>query len=181
MHTSVMYFLYCALKPEDVAGKTVVEVGSYNVNGSARDLLESWGPAHYLGLDIRPGPGVDIVMDISLWEESLWSPPAPPDLIVCTETLEHVQDWVSAVGRMKRMLAPGGLIVLTTRSPGFPRHEHPGDFWRFTLDDMRLAFADFSLITLENDPEFPGVFLLARKPNDWRPSPLPRVEVQPVD
>ena len=37
---------------------SVLECGSYNVNGSVRDLF---AVREYIGLDWRPGPGVDVV------------------------------------------------------------------------------------------------------------------------
>ena len=49
------------LTPEDVKGKRIIDIGSYNVNGSFRPILESWKPAEYVGVDIAEGPGVDVV------------------------------------------------------------------------------------------------------------------------
>ncbi len=85
--------------------------------------------------------------------------------------LEHAEDWRGAVAGMARVLAPGGLLLLTARGPGFPYHPHPGDFNRFTVDHMEgIAEAcGLEVLTLEPDPDpaSPGVFLLARKPEGW--------------
>jgi hypothetical protein len=85
--------------------------------------------------------------------------------------LEHAGDWRDAVTGMARILAPGGLLLLTTRSPGFPHHPHPEDHWRFSVDHMDgIAEAcSLEVLRLEPDPDWncPGVFLLARKPLDW--------------
>ena len=42
-------------------GSTVLEVGSYDVNGSIRSVFEV---SDYLGIDLVEGPGVDVVGDL---------------------------------------------------------------------------------------------------------------------
>lgn len=49
------------LSREEVLGKRVIEVGSYDVNGSLPYIAELLGPAAYIGVDVVKGPGVDIV------------------------------------------------------------------------------------------------------------------------
>jgi hypothetical protein len=44
--------------PDFFAGKKVFEVGSVNINGSIRSFFEN---SEYLGIDVAPGPGVDVV------------------------------------------------------------------------------------------------------------------------
>ena len=44
--------------PEAFVCDSVLECGSYNVNGSVRGLFVA---REYVGLDWRPGPGVDVV------------------------------------------------------------------------------------------------------------------------
>lgn len=160
-HPSVLAFGQRVLAAEHVKAARVLEVGAYNVNGSLRPHVEALGPAFYSGWDLRPGPGVDVVTDIAA--------PLPPhmlglwDLLICTEVLEHVRDWRVAVKNMKMLLRPGGLILLTTRSLGFPLHEYPGDHWRFELWDLATIFRDFLIDALEPDPEAPGVFLFATR------------------
>jgi SAM-dependent methyltransferase len=93
------------------------------------------------------------------------------DVVISTEMLEHAEDWRAAVTGMVTVLAPGGLLLLTTRSTGFPYHPHPGDFWRYSVDQMDgiAAACGLEVIQLEHDPDpsQPGVFLLARKPQGW--------------
>lgn len=162
MHDSVMAFGRRVLTPERVAGKRVVELGSYDHNGSLRSVVEPLGPASYVGIDQERGPGVDVVLDAALALALLgegWA-----DLVVCTEVLEHAPDWRSVVAAMKAVAGRGGLLLVTTRSPGFPRHDFPGDEWRFDLDDFRAAFADCEELALEPDsqPGHPGVLALYR-------------------
>ncbi len=169
MHPSAYAFATRTLAPEQVAGKRVVEAGAYNYNGSARDALSVHGPASYLGTDAQPGPGVDLVCPAEKLPEVLGEDSA--DVLLTTEMLEHAEDWRGAVTGMVRTLAPGGLLLLTTRGPGFPFHPHPLDCWRFSVDQMEgiAEAAGLEVLTLEPDPDpaSPGVFLLARKPEGW--------------
>ena len=169
MHPSAYIFASRALTPEDVKGRRVVEAGAHDYNGSVRSVYEAMGPASYTGTDMEPGPGVDLVCPAEKLPDVLGE--AGADVVISTEMLEHAEDWRGAAAGLARVLAPGGLLLLTTRSPGFPYHPHPGDHWRFTVDDMDgIAEAcSLDVVRLEPDPDWncPGVFLLARKPDGW--------------
>lgn len=169
MHPSAYTFATRALTAEQVTGKRVVEVGSYNYNGSARDAISVHDPAFYTGTDAQPGPGVDWVVPAEKLPGALGEDSA--DVVICTEMLEHAEDWRGAVEGIVRVLAPGGYLVLTTRGPGFPFHPHPGDFWRYSLEQMGAiaAACGLEVLNLEPDPDpaSPGVFLVARKPTAW--------------
>lgn len=57
------------------------------------------------------------------------------DVVVCDQVLEHVVDPITAVRTLRRMLRPGGRLVVGT--PFLVRlHDYPGDYWRFTPDGM---------------------------------------------
>jgi len=169
VHPSAYAFATRALTPEQVKGKRVVEVGAYDYNGSVRPHLESLDPESYTGTDMQPGPRVDLVCPAEKLPAALGEGAA--DVVISTEMLEHAEDWRGAVGGMARVLAPGGVLLLTARGPGFPYHPHPGDYQRFTVDHMDgIAEAcGLEVLRLEADPDpaSPGVFLLARKPEDW--------------
>jgi SAM-dependent methyltransferase len=161
MHNTAMVFIETVLSCHPVAGKDVLEVGSYNVNGSVRDWVERQGPASYYGVDLQPQARyVDEVLSasdlVARFGQNAF------DAVICAELLEHAEDWKGVVQNLKGVLKPGGLLVLTCRGPGFPRHDFPGDHWRFTTDEVRRIFADSEVIALLSDPE-PGVLLAARK------------------
>lgn len=162
MHATALEFVERALTAELVAGKRVLEVGSYDVNGSVRPYIESLAPTEYLGVDAQPGPRVDRVVDCEQLANQVgygaW------DVVVTTEMLEHVRDWRACMMQLAYTLKFGGLLLITTRSPGFPYHPFPEDHWRYTNNQMRsiLAALDFDALIVEDDPE-PGVFVLARR------------------
>lgn len=158
------------LAREEVAGKRVLEVGAYDINGSLRSLLASWGPCEYLGVDLCEGPGVDRVCSVTQLVEQLGAEAF--DVVLSTEMLEHVRDWRAAVSNLKNVCRPGGILLCTTRSPGYPYHEAPGDYWRFSHDDMAAIFEDFEILSLESDPASPGIFLKARKPERFKEKDL---------
>lgn len=171
MHVSVITFFTDHLHPEDVYKKRVLEVGSRNYNGSIRPLVESMCPGSYIGTDLQCGDGVDMTVPatelVTVFGENAF------DIVLCVETLEHVLDWGLAVENMKRVCAPGGLVFVTTRSKGFPYHQHPDDFWRFELDDFFVIFGDLWIDNLLPDLQLdhPGVFLRARKSHECEIEP----------
>ena len=133
-----------------------------NVNGSLRPLITSLEPLSYTGYDVRAGLGVDRVCAA----EDL--PADIADVIVCTEMLEHAERWREALYGITRALRPGGTLFLTTRSPGFPRHDHPGDWWRFPvpfMSDVLTYGCCLTGVSAIDDWEFPGVFAMAVKPS----------------
>jgi SAM-dependent methyltransferase len=97
--------------------------------------------------------------------------------------LEHAKDWRAAIDAMKRVLIPGGILLLTARSPGFQLHGYPHDWHRFTQTDMRRIFADFQINSIEDDREAPGVMIFARKPRSsaYTAVDLAMIDVAPAD
>lgn len=92
----------------------VVEFGSRNINGGVRDLLET---ISYVGLDLEPGDGVDLVVDAARW-----APGRLYDLALCLEVLEHALEPVELVEAAARALRPGGMLLLTCATD--PREPH---------------------------------------------------------
>ena len=153
------------LKEEEIQGKAVIEVGSLDVNGSLRPLLESLKPKKYVGVDISKGRGVDVICNAEdlfqkFQKESF-------DVLISTELLEHVRDWRRVICNFKNVVKPDGIILITTRSPGFHYHGYPYDFWRYEIQDMENIFSDCIIEKIEKDPISPGVFIKARKPRDF--------------
>jgi SAM-dependent methyltransferase len=149
----------------EVRGRRVVEIGSYDVNGSLRPTIESLQPADYVGIDIRPGPGVDELCPVERLAERFGSESF--DLVVSTSTLEHVRRWRQAISNIKHVCRPEGIVLITAPSD-FPFHAYPNDFWRYEPMDVETIFSDFEILVLEEDPEPPSlVYLKARKPRSF--------------
>lgn len=161
MHKSVMDFGWEAIRPEEVTGKDILEVGSMNVNGTLSSIVDKYNPRKYIGTDMRGGPGVDLVCPAEELTKHLageWF-----DIVICTEMLEHCLNWKEAIQNIFAMCKPNGVIILTARGPGAGYHPYPEDYWRFTLEDIRRIFEDNEIVILRSDPEHPGFLAKIRK------------------
>ena len=95
----------------------VVEVGSRDINGSVRSLIDC---KTYTGIDLAAGPNVDVIGDAFDMRH-------PCDLVVCMEVLEHEPRAEALVARMASWLRPGGAMLLTAAGPGRAAHSaHDG-------------------------------------------------------
>jgi SAM-dependent methyltransferase len=71
------------------------------------------------------------------------------DAALCTQVLEHVTSPADMLLELRRVLAPGGVLILT--APQHWRlHEEPHDYWRFTKYGLQrlLDDAGFEVRTL---------------------------------
>jgi SAM-dependent methyltransferase len=81
----------------------------------------------FIGCDMRPGPGVDRIEDVS----AVGMPDESAGAVLCIETFEHVFEVRRAFDEVYRILKPGGIFVIT--SPlNFRIHAYPDDYWRMT-------------------------------------------------
>jgi SAM-dependent methyltransferase len=119
----------------------IVEFGSYQVEGQEgyANLRDFFPRRSYVGCDMRPGPGVDRVEDvtaISLADHSAGT-------VLCIETFEHVFEVAKAFDEVFRLLKPGGLFVIT--SPlNFRIHAYPDDYWRMTPNCLRRQLSRYA-------------------------------------
>ena len=111
----------------------VLEVGSYNVNGSVREIVDVT-----VGVDIRDGKGVDLVCSVE--DLPKYFKPGHFDACVSTETLEHVENWKAFVTITWDMVKQGGWLVMTMAHQNKGRHDYPNDFWRFDLVQLTRIY-----------------------------------------
>jgi len=132
-------------------GKTtkVLEIGSWiapNQEGIVCRTTIAPVVGEYVGLDMRAGPGVDVVADA----KAIPFPENHFDVIISTDCYEHV-DWPRDVTHEAfRVLKRGGVFYLTTVFD-FEIHGYPSDFWRFTpaCIEMLLMDAGFKVEQLD--------------------------------
>ena len=114
--------------PSSASHGNILEIGSRARSGNTlRDLM----PAHldYVGLDIIEGPNVDVIGDAH--QLSHHFPAGLFDAIFAVSVVEHIlMPWKLAL-EMNRVMAMGGLGYLATHQ-GWPLHDAPWDFWRFS-------------------------------------------------
>ena len=128
----------------------VLEVGSYNVNGSVRELLPIT-----IGVDKREGPGVDRQVNAS---DLIAEFPEPFDCVVSCDALEHIEDWRAAMVNMWGVLKDGGILFLTMANPKKGVHGYPHDYWRFPLDDFCRLFGENAILdTFQGGPSLGAV------------------------
>ncbi|MFT8245964.1 methyltransferase domain-containing protein [Roseomonas sp. BN140053] len=128
---------------------SILDVGSTAVAAateSYRPLFEA-PPWQYRGLDIAPGPNVDIVpCDPYRWAEI---PDASVDVVVSGQAFEHIEwPWLT-IREIARVLRGNGLAAIVAPSAG-PVHRFPVDCWRYYPDGMPALASFAGLGVVEN-------------------------------
>jgi hypothetical protein len=117
MHHEAMEWVHSALRPV-----SVLELGSYNVNGTIRDLFS--GVEDYLGVDLRPGPGVDWVGNAATLRLGRTF-----EIVVSCEVLEHAAEWREIIATAARHTWHTGRFIGTAAGPGREPHTNDGSPW----------------------------------------------------
>lgn len=138
--------------PEYFSRTKVLEIGSWNKNGSTRQFFTE---CDYLGVDIATGNGVDLVCPGQMVEY----PSNYFDTVISCECFEHNPYWLETFTNMLRMLRPGGLCIISCASIGRGEHgtqrcqkdasltAEKSDLWHYYRN---LDEADFSCLNLKN-------------------------------
>jgi SAM-dependent methyltransferase len=95
---------------------------------------EAWfraAGARYQGADLGGRHEVVVRED-----GSLGAADAAFDMVVSFQVLEHVWDLAMYLGEARRVLEPGGWLLLSTHGSWF-YHPHPGDYRRWTREGLR--------------------------------------------
>jgi SAM-dependent methyltransferase len=117
----------------------IVEFGSMQVEeGQPNDVRPLFHDRDFIGTDFREGPGVDRVEDL----RDLSFGDGEIGTALCLDTLEHCADPLKACREMHRVLADGGICVITSVML-IGIHAHPSDYWRFTPEGFRTLLEGF--------------------------------------
>jgi len=112
---------------------------------------------HYVAIDLRIAPLVNLVArgeEIPLASECF-------DLVICTQVLEYVAEPALVIGEIRRVLKPGGHLVLSVPSVAPQDSEH--ECWRFLPASLSQLLAEF--FNVEIVPEGGSVVGLFRSIN----------------
>jgi SAM-dependent methyltransferase len=166
----------------------VFELGTKRSIPDRCTMHKEWIPQAkaWVGIDFEPGADVDVVANaenlfrdlVSAGAEHRWA-----DVVISCSTFEHIQRPWLAAEQIGKVLQPGGLFFVQTHQT-FPLHAYPWDYWRYTIDSLRLLFQEFGGLTIidaayefpativsaqdprsANGPAFLNVCLIARKPS----------------
>lgn len=133
---------FCRLVAENLdCPGPVFEFGSYQVDGQEgyANLRAIFAGKPYVGCDMRPGPGVDRVEDVT----AIALPDESAGTVLCIETFEHVFEVQKAFTEVFRLLQPGGVFIITTPL-NFRIHGYPDDYWRITPNCLRRMLAPYA-------------------------------------
>jgi len=119
----------------EALGTRILDVGVYNRRSYLGDGYMTFGEHDE---DVRGN-----LLALPFPDDSL-------DGVILTEVLEHCTDPVGAVNQARRVLKPGGLLLVT--SPFFwPEHQVEGeykDYWRFTRQGWELLLSRFNNVSI---------------------------------
>jgi len=97
--------------------------------------------------------GVDVANPAAELEGTVEEIPVPDEsfeLVLCTQTLEHALDPARAVRELRRVVAPGGRVLVSTHGVQV-YHPNPDDYWRWTHAGLERLFrenASWSAVTV---------------------------------
>lgn len=106
------------LFPENFFSVKVLDIGSFNVNGTERDFFSN---ADITGLDISEGECVDVVCPAQDYD----APDGSFDTVISCECWEHNPYYKESILNAIRMLKSGGLFVFTCATTGREVHGVP--------------------------------------------------------
>ena len=137
----------------DLKCDAALEVGAHPDSTSLLCAPELAEVPRRIGIDLRTSGQVGNVPVLPMDARRLAFADDSFDLILCASTLEHIPDFWLACSEMKRVLAPGGTMVVSV--PGYgesPRANHLRhlgfllhlpDWWKRSTVTMRVHEAPF--------------------------------------
>ncbi len=115
--------------------------------GSGGSSYGSFFP-NRITVDIDPKRNPDIVADA----QKLPFKDGEFSFVLCTEMLEHTLNPFKVEEELRRVMAKGGTLILSTRFV-YPLHDAPHDYWRFTKYGLTKLFEAWEIIELRAETE----------------------------
>ncbi|MBV8597939.1 MAG: class I SAM-dependent methyltransferase [Actinobacteria bacterium] len=117
-------------------------------NGSSRVLDFGCGDRRYEPVFARVGAayvGFDApwnpLADVTGAPDAVPVADASFDIVVCTQTLEHLPDPAAAIRELRRIVRPDGHVIASTHGTAV-YHPSPTDYWRWTRPGLEKLFTD---------------------------------------
>jgi SAM-dependent methyltransferase len=143
MHEESKHFLRfvaSSFKKNFTMDKLVLDVGSYDFNGTNRDLFDK--SCTYYGNDVAPAESVNlpfVTSELPFFEPTF-------DTIVSSECFQNDPEYVKSLKKIVEILRPGGLFAFTCATTGCPEF------------GTRRFYPTRSLATLEDWPKWNTYF-----------------------
>lgn len=175
MHPEAYGFVESVSRNLVKPGLRVLEIGSLDVNGSARALFSE--ADRYYGIDRENGRGVDQVIDAREYDGM-----GKFDVVITTETLEHDSEPEKIIECAARALKPGGLLIITAAGPDRTPHNTDGTPWdgaqhykNIEPDLLKKWLADWDHVNIVENPVARDIYATA-----YKAEPKP-VEEEPAE
>lgn len=149
MHDAARSFVQSVLASTAIPKGPVIEIGGRDINGTIRPLFHGLGP--YVSIDLREGPGVNLVADVCTLRPQLTVRRlfgrSTVTCVVCCEVLEHAENARGICAWAARVLAQHGVFIVTAANPQRFTHSgvdggnvQPGEYYCGVSEAMLTAW-----------------------------------------
>jgi ubiquinone/menaquinone biosynthesis C-methylase UbiE len=167
LHRRVEFPLLVRMGLHESAGRDVVELGCGN--GLGAELIAGLGPRSYVGIDVMPEQialaqerNLSVARFLVGDASAVELPDSCADVVVILGILHHVERWREAIAECRRLLRPGGALVVEEPDAALLRGWNRVLHWNHPQAGFSLAGVERELqeggMRLERRWKLPGVF-----------------------